>query len=175
MKIAIGTTNEAKVSAVRKIIGGVWPTAEFFSVETQSGVAAMPLTDEEGIAGAINRAKNALQKIDSDYSVGLEGSVHENKYGMFLGGWVVILNKDNSKIGIGNSGEILLPEWIRKKLNAGEELGPIIKELMKDEQDRIRQTSGTNGILTKGLYTREMEFEHAVRTAMAIFVSPEHY
>jgi inosine/xanthosine triphosphatase len=174
MKIAIGTMNGAKNKAVREIIESVWPNAEFISVETNSGISAQPLNDEEAIKGAINRAKQALSQTEADYGIGLEGTVHTNRYGMFLHGWVAIIDKEHN-IGLGQSASIQLPKTIEHRINSGEELGPIIQELMKDDKDTIRHNEGTNGILTNGLYTRVKEFEDATRCALAKFVNKEWY
>jgi inosine/xanthosine triphosphatase len=104
----------------------------------------------------------------------MEGNVHSNSHGMFLGDWVAIIDK-NGKIGLGQSASIELPKHIEEKINSGEELGPIIQELMKDDKDTIRHNEGTNGILTNGLYTRVKEFEDATRCALARFVNPDWY
>jgi len=174
MIIAIGTLNNAKIRAVKEIILEVWKNAEFFPVETQSGVSKQPKTDEEGITGAINRAKQAMKMLDADYGIGLEGSVEENSFGMFLGGWVAIVDK-NGKSGIGSSGKVLLPKQIREKIRQGKELGPIMQEMLNDKNNEIRQTTGTNGVLTNNLYNRIKEFRDATRCALAMFVSPEFY
>jgi len=180
MKIAIGTLNKAKNNAVEEIVRGIWSDAEFYSIETDSGIRAQPLTDEEAIKGAINRAKQAMIKVrssysvDADYAVGLEGTVHSNRYGMFLHGWVAIIDKEHN-IGLGQSGSIQLPKGIESRINSGEELGPIMQELMKDDKNTIRHNEGTNGILTNGLYTRVKEFKDATRCALAKFVSSEWY
>jgi len=175
MKIAIGTMNKAKNAAVQNIIKLVWNDADFYPIETDSGISSQPLSDEESIKGAINRAKQALIKTNADYGIGLEGGVRTiHNYGMFLHGWVAIIDK-NGTIGLGQSASIELPKHIEERINNGEELGPIIQELMKDDKDTIRHNEGTNGILTNGLYTRVKEFEDATRCALARFVNPEWY
>ena len=174
MKIAIGTLNKAKNAAVQNVVNSVWSDAEFISIETDSGISSQPLDDEETIKGAINRAKHALSKTDAEYGIGLEGGVHSTKHGMFLHGWVAIIDK-NHNIGLGQSASIQLPKKIEERILNGEELGPIIQELMKDDKDTIRHNEGTNGILTNGLYTRVKEFEDATRCALAKFVSKDWY
>lgn len=180
MKIAVGTLNDAKNNAVENIVKSIWKDAEFYRVETDSGIRKQPLNNEEAIRGAINRAKEAMIKVNSqynmtvDYSIGLEGTVDSNKYGMFLHGWVAIVDKSHN-IGLGQSGSIQLPRNIESRIKTGEELGPIMQELMRDDSNRIRQNEGTNGILTDGLYTRVKEFEDATRCALARFVNPYWY
>lgn len=176
MRIAIGTLNKAKTEAVKNIIEKVWPGSQYFSVQTDSKIRAQPLSDEEGIEGAINRANQALEKfsLEVDYGIGLEGTVDTNKYGMFLSGWVAIINK-KGEVGIGCSGKVLMPEYLKQKLDQGNELGPIVQNLLNDPENKIRHSSGTNGLLTNNLYTRVREFEDATLCALGKFVAPKIY
>ncbi len=175
MKIAIGTLNKAKNEAVQKVISKIWPEAEYFPTKTNSRIREQPLTDEEGIEGAINRAKHALELIpQTDYGIGLEGTVDTNKYGMFLSGWVAIVNREG-EIGMGCSGKVLMPKYLEIQLNEGKELGPLVQEMLKDTNNEIRHSTGTNGLLTNNLYTRIDEFETATLCALAKFVSSEIY
>ena len=47
MKVAVGSTNPVKITAVSQIFRRVWPDAEVMSVSVPSGVTEMPMTDEE--------------------------------------------------------------------------------------------------------------------------------
>lgn len=173
MRVAIGTKNNAKIEGVKRAFNLVYKNVEFLSFETDSKIRAQPLNDDEAILGAKNRATQAIKLCDNvDFGVGLEGTVDENEFGMFLCGWVVIIDKNN-EIGIGSSPKILLPDWIAKKLRNGEELGPIIQEFMKDNS--IRQNLGTCGVLTNGLYSRIDEFNHATQNALSKFIGEKYY
>lgn len=174
MKIAIGTENKAKIQAVENIIKEVWKDVEFSYHQTNSLVKDQPLSDEEAIQGAINRAKQAISKGEADYGVGLEGTININHYGMFLHGWVAILDKEGN-VGLGQSASVHLPKIIEQRINKGEELGLIMQELMNDEKNAIRQNEGTNGVLTNGLYTRVKEFEDATRCALSRFINAKWY
>lgn len=175
MKIVIGSMNKAKNEAVRNIFDKVFGANEYLSVETNSLVSNQPLSSEEAIDGAINRARDALSKAtDFDFGVGLEGTVDSNKHGMFLLGWVAIVDK-NGKISVGSSGAVLLPDYMRKKVESGEELGPVIQELMNDSNNEIRHSQGACGLLTNGMYSRVHEFEDAVICALSKFIKPEFY
>ena len=175
IKVAIGSLNKAKNTAVRNILSEIWENIEFFSTETESGISSQPKSGEEAIEGAINRAKEALTKInDADYGIGLEGTVETNKFGMFLYGWVAIIDKIG-KIGIGSSGKVLVPEWMKLKIDSGEEMGPIMQEILMDSSNTVRHSEGTCGILTNGMYTRVHEFEDAISCALSIFVAKNYY
>jgi len=175
MKIIIGTENKAKIQAIKEVFNLVWTDLEIIGEKFSSDVSDQPLTEEEGIKGAINRAKNAkIKYAEADFYIGMEGYVDTNEYGMFLAGIVAIIDK-NGNIGIGSSAKMQLPEFIQKKIEAGQELGPIIKELMNDTTGDIRHFDGTNGILSKGLYNRVDEFKDATKCALVKFLSPEFF
>jgi len=175
MRVIISTTNQAKIKAVEEVFNDVWKDVEFFGCKSDSGISQQPLSEEEGIDGALNRAKGACRHdANAEFWIGLEGYVDSNEYGMFLAGAVVIISKDG-RVGYGTSAKVLLPDDIKKEIEAGAELGPLIKKLMNDVNGEIRHSSGTNGVLTKGLYTRVDEFKDAVKCALARFVSPEFY
>ncbi len=175
MKIIITTENKAKIQGVTEILNRVWNDLEIISEKFPSDISEQPLSEVEGITGALNRAKNAQTKYpEADYCIGIEGFVDTNEHGMFLGGTVVILNAAG-EYGIGTSAKALMPNFLREKVAAGAELGPLVKELMNDTDGTIRQTAGTLGILSKGLYDRVAEFEDATKCALAKFLSPEFY
>jgi inosine/xanthosine triphosphatase len=175
MKIIICTENTAKVKAVKEVLEKVWTDFTLVTEKFSSDITEQPLSEEEGVKGAINRANNARLKYpEVDYFIGMEGYVDTNNYGMFLAGIVVIIN-NAGEMGIGSSAKMPLPVFIQKKIEAGFELGPVIKELMNDTENNIRQYDGTNGLLSKGLYNRVDEFKDATKCALAPFQSPEFY
>lgn len=178
IKIAVGSQNQAKNLAVKTAFERAFPEAEFElqGFEVDSGISEQPTTDEESIQGAINRAENALAKFaTAHYGVGLEGNTVTIAGRMYLHGWVAIVQRDNSEAGIGHSSGIELPSSLASGVNAGAELGPLLQAKLNDEDNKIRHSLGTNGILSGGLYTREQEFIDATTVALARFVNPKLY
>ncbi len=171
MKIAIGTKNKLKIDAVKKILVLVWKNFEIVPCEVSSGVSETPHSDSEAIKGAMNRAQNALKLTNADVGIGAEGNVTSNEYGMFVLGWVAIIDK-NGKHGIGSSGGVLIPKTLRKYVEEGMGLAEATNKVTSASQEKIRLENGTNGILSNGLYDRAHEFEDATRCALAAFVSP---
>jgi inosine/xanthosine triphosphatase len=172
MKIAVGSTNPVKVAAVQTTIERAWPGAEVVAVSVVSGVTAMPMSDAECIEGARNRATAARQQGMADLGVGLEGGVHLDVMGLMLVGWVVV-NDGSGREGIGASGRLPLPLAIARRVTAGEELGPLMDELLGVAN--VKQKGGAVGALTAGLVQREEAFAMAVAYALAPFVSPQFY
>jgi len=175
MKIVVSTTNKAKLKAVEDVLTQVWSEVEIIGKQYPSDISDQPMSEKEGIDGALNRARNTQQdNPGADIWIGMEGYVDSNEHSMFLAGAVAIINK-GGQTGIGISAKMQLPDSIRKELESGVELGPLVQVLMKDNKGEIRHGSGTNGVLTKGLYGRVDEFKDATKCALAKFISPELY
>lgn len=178
LRIAIGSLNQAKNTAVATAFGKAFhgSTIETRGFDVASGVVAQPTTDEESIQGAINRAQAALAEFPlADYGVGLEGNTVTIANKMFLHGWVAIVQRQNSQIGIGHSSGIELPPSIKEGIESGEELGPLLQHMLNDTDNTVRHSLGTNGVLSGGLYTREQEFIDATTVALARFIKPSLY
>jgi inosine/xanthosine triphosphatase len=175
MKVIITTTNKAKKQALQDVFSPIWTISEYISEKFDSQVSEQPMSEQEGIQGAQNRVhKGRTQYPDADFVIGMEGFVDQTKHGMFLGGCVIIQDKNKTE-GIGISAKIQLPSWIGTALKNGEELGPLIQKYKQDNDDKIRHQEGTNGILTNGLYTRVDEFKDATKCAVAKFQNPHLY
>ncbi len=172
MKIAVGSTNPVKITAVSQMFLNVWPAAEIVPVAVTSGVSEMPMTDAETRLGAQNRAIAAQEALDADFGVGLEGGVHPEPFGLTLQGWVVIVAR-NGRIGIGGCPRLQLPTHIAQRVLAGEELGPVMDDLL--EEHNVKQKGGAVGALTDHLVMRGDAFAIAVAYALAPFVKPDLY
>lgn len=88
MLVVVGSTNPVKVKAVENMFREWRLHAEIRGMEIDSGVGDQPMSDEETIQGAINRANGALQSDpQAVYGVGIEGGVTETPQGLFLCNW----------------------------------------------------------------------------------------
>jgi inosine/xanthosine triphosphatase len=172
MTIAIGSTNPAKVTAVRQAVLAVWPEAQLCPVAVDSGVGAMPMSDEEGVRGALQRARAAREITQADLGIGLEGAAQDLPRGMVLTNWVAIVAQDG-RTSVTSGGRLPLPEVIARELRAGGELGPIIDRYTG--RANTKQHEGAAGFLTSGLIPRDQAFQIAVAFALAPFLHPELY
>lgn len=79
VRIAVGTKNPCKISAVRDGFASIFPpsTHQLTIVPTNvpSGVPDQPFGDAETKMGAMNRARAAYASGDFDFGVGLEGGI----------------------------------------------------------------------------------------------------
>ena len=172
MVIAVGSINPVKKTAVSTVIQRIWPKAAIEAIAVPSHVSDMPMSDKETIRGATNRAIAARVQLKADLGIGLEGGVHQSDVGLMLQGWVVIVD-ENSRQGVGGTARLPLPASISQRVLAGEELGPIMDELLGETN--VKQRGGAVGALTAGLVLRQETFAIAVAYALAPFVSPQFY
>lgn len=170
--IAVGSTNPVKVAAVRQTAVRLWPQVKVTAVAVPSGVGEMPLSDAESLRGARNRAAAAQRRLDADLGVGLEGGVSEGDHGLMLHGWAAVVD-GNGREGIGCAGRLPLPAAIAARVRRGEELGPVMDEILNEDQ--VSRKGGAIGALTAGLVSRRDAFAHAVAYALAPFVAAHLY
>lgn len=159
MKIAIGTTNKAKLSAVENVVKQYFKDIEFQSINVDSEVSAQPFSNEETREGAINRAKNTLKETTAEWGFGLEGGVEEIEGILYCVNWGAVALQSGAVYSAAGAA-FMLPEEIAEKLRAGFELGPVMDEYTNTKN--IRQHSGAIGIFTNGLVNRQQMFEHIV-------------
>ncbi|MCD6478608.1 MAG: inosine/xanthosine triphosphatase [Candidatus Diapherotrites archaeon] len=172
MLIAVGTTNPVKIEAVRSAVQKLWRDAEVKGISVDSGVSLQPKGNEEAIRGAINRAKEALNRLNADLAFGLEGTVVEINQRMFLCGWVAAVDRAGN-IGLACTAKVELPKRVAEEIRKGGELGPIMDKIIGENDTKKKQ--GAVGILTNNLVTRKEAFEQAVLLALARFITPQHY
>lgn len=170
--IAIGSTNRAKVRAVTEAIAQVWPDARLMPVTVPSGVSEMPGSDKEGVQGALQRARAAIELLDADLGIGLEGAVDDAPRGMYVTNWVAIVDREGREI-VACGGRLPLPECIAAEIREGAELGPVIDRYTGHTDSS--QYSGAAGYLTRGIVPRHMAFKVAVAFALAPYLHPDLY
>lgn len=172
LKIAIGSTNPAKIAAVRQVVAQIWPDCQLLPCDVPTGVSAMPLSDAECIAGARNRAAAARRQMQAELGIGLEGGVHSEAVGLVLTAWAVIVDSSGQE-GVGSSGRLPLPPFIAAQIHQGAELGPVMDELLGETN--VKQKDGAVGALTNGLINRRDALAMAVAYALAPFITPHFY
>ncbi|WP_435098170.1 inosine/xanthosine triphosphatase [Halarchaeum sp. P4] len=166
MRVAVGSGNPVKRAATERVLGdGHTVVAE----SVPSGVSEQPWGEAETVEGAANRARRALAAGDYDLGVGLEGGVARVEHidGLFLTMWAAVT--DGERVEYGAGPRLRLPESVARRVDAGEELGPV----MDDEYDmeNVAENEGAAGVLTAGAMDRTSALEHAVAGALGPFVA----
>ena len=185
--IAVGSTRKPKLAAVREALDGIadlLPSAtdiEIVGVQVESGVNHTPLSCEESMRGARQRA-DALYKIAQqegkqwNYFVGMEGgldSVLENgERRVFLESWAYV--SDGTRGHFGRSGAIELPAELAEQVFVrGTELSVAIDQFAGEAG--IRDAQGAWGILSANKITRQEAFRVALIAAFAPFFNRQIY
>lgn len=174
MKLAVGSANPVKVACVTEAVLEVWPDAITVGTKADSLVSVQPVTDQETMTGAFNRAKHSLAAIeDATHGVGVEGGVLDTDEGMWAYAWVVIVDR-HGRVGRGQSGRFLLPEAVADLMRTeGLELGEADDKFFN--RSNSKHQDGAIGILTHGLIDRKALYKPAVIFALIPFIRPEFY
>jgi non-canonical (house-cleaning) NTP pyrophosphatase len=204
--VAVGSTRRPKVNAVAEALASIrnqlegFPSFEVVGVEVASGVRHTPLTREDLMAGARQRAESVARAARAQnepwkYFVGLEGGLDvipgldaipsldlvpeldvvreaEQRW-VFLQSWAYVAD-GSGRGAYGQSGSVLVPEVLAKiVVDAGVELSEAIDAFA--DGHNIRDAEGAWGILTRNLITRQESFRVAVINAFAPFFNREIY
>jgi inosine/xanthosine triphosphatase len=172
MKVAVGSRNPVKISATRSAFKKLWPDSKWnvVGVDVSSGVADQPMSDNESIKGASNRAKRAMKNENADYGVGMEGGLQKIGKNWFDCGWMVVVDR-KGRMGIGSTVRIETPKKLIKLIKQGKELGEANDLYFKEENSK--QGQGHFGLMTKGLITRTHGYSEGLIMALTRFVHPD--
>lgn len=187
MKIALGSERAAKIEALRSslirisTVDEAWRDALIVARSVETGVPVMPLTEEQLMRGARNRAEavRALllkEATSAELYVGLEGGFHsveiDGQWHTFLCGWAYATDGERESFGAAPS--ISVPSHIAQRVIDGRrELSEVIDEVAGEQDVRSRQ--GAWGVLSNDLLTRSRSFEAALVAAFAPFYNARLY
>lgn len=172
MLVALGSTSDSKLRTVHAVYARVDPSAQIVVVPVDSLVSAQPTSEDETIRGALHRARESRARRDADYGIGIEGGVHKDRWGVWICAWVAVVDREG-RTGLGCGLRLQLPEWMAERALAGEEVGSMVDALLGREE--AHEALGVVGVLTRGLVDRQAALEQALISALAPFLSPEHY
>jgi inosine/xanthosine triphosphatase len=170
-KIVIASNNPVKIEATRQGFEAMFPD-EVFQIEAlpaASGVSDQPMSSQETMLGATNRARGAKQKQPkADFWVGIEGGVEAQGDDLAAFAWIVILSANSD--GKSRTGTFILPPQVAKLIRQGKELGEADDIVF--HQSNSKQANGAIGILTGDIIDRTALYKHAVILALVPFKNP---
>ena len=169
---AVGSTNPAKLEAVHRALARLAPGCSVEGVPVASGVGDQPFGDAETRAGAMLRARAALERTEADVAFGLEGGVIFEGDLPWLVSWVAVVTRDG-RTGEASGLRMPLPPAATARLRAGVELGTIIDDLFSVTASK--QHAGAIGLLTEGSVSRTDAFADLVAMACAPLLRPDLY
>ena len=185
--IAVGSARKPKLAAVREAVDGMLDllpagtSIEIVGAEVASGVNHTPLSREETMRGARQRAE-ALKMIAREegkpwnYFVGLEGGLdsvmEDGQRRVFLESWAYV--SDGTRGHFGRSGAVELPEALAEEVFVkGTELSIAIDQ--SAGQAGIRDAQGAWGVLSANRITRQEAFRVALIAAFVPFFNLHAY
>jgi inosine/xanthosine triphosphatase len=177
MKVVVGSKNPNKVNAVLNILktSDCFPDLEIASDAMPSGVREQPLSLEETIEGAMNRAKGAFH--DCDYSVGIESGlmlVPHTKSGYM--NIIVCALYDGSAFHLGTSNAFEFPpKVVECAIKEEIMIDEAFHKLGLTEDPRIGYSRGISHVITRGRSDRQENVEQAVRMALIHIENKEWY
>ena len=174
MHIVVGSKNPVKLQATLKAFEKAFPGSPVTvsGCHAESGVSDQPMSDEETLQGAKNRALHCRQATpDADFWVGLEGGCQAEGTQLEAFAWMAVLS--NTQQGQARTAAFHLPPAVADLINQGYELGDADDQVFG--QKNSKQHSGAVGILTRDVIDREAYYEHAMVLALIPFMHPEYY
>lgn len=185
--IAVGSTRKPKLGAAREALASLGPLLapqkqiEVVGVEVESGVSHTPVSREELMQGARQRAE-VVRKLAKQFGepwqffVGLEGGLDVIQEGgrrrVFLESWAYV--SDGHSGFFGRSGSIEVAEAVAEEVvDRGVELSLAIDRFAGEVG--IRDAQGAWGVLSGNLISRQDSFRIAVIAAFAPFYNARVY
>ncbi len=172
--IAVASQNPVKIEAALNGFRRMFPgeTFEAAPVVVPSGVGSQPLSSDETLRGALNRARNAARELPAaDFWVGIEGGVDSHGEALTAFAWVVVL--DQNRAGKGCTGTFFLPPQVASLVREGNELGEADDIVFN--RSNSKQDNGAVGILTGNVIDRAAFYEQAVILALIPFKNETLY
>jgi inosine/xanthosine triphosphatase len=172
MVIAVGSKNPTKLEAVQLAFSEIWPDKEWDvqGVEVGSGIADQPMSDEEAVQGATNRAQRAREAIRADYGVGLEGGLQEVAGQYYDCGWAVVVDAQG-RTGSGTSIRMIIPPRVMQLIRDGKELG-IATDIVFGKTNS-KHAEGYFGAMTNNRITRARGYKDGVIAALVRFIQKD--
>ena len=171
MKLIIGTKNQVKIEAVEEVIQDypLFAGMQIDALAVASEISEQPMSLEEIIAGAKNRAKNAFTTSDGcTYSFGIESGLFKaagTQTGFLEACICCIYNGTNNYIGLSCGFEI--PQQILNLvLEENLDLSQACHRSGITDNPKLGAAEGLIGVLSKGRLNRKEYTKQCVTTAL---------
>lgn len=173
-RIIIASKNPIKINATKLGFQKVYSNIDFEceGVSVPSDVSDQPMTNQETLQGAINRATHAKNGFpNAAFWVGIEGGIEKVGEEMMAFAWIVIVSTEAT--GKARTGTFFLPPKVVELINQGKELGEADDIVFGHSNSK--QKNGAVGILTGNLIDRTQFYVEAMVLALIPFLNKEIY
>lgn len=173
LKVAVGSTNKVKIDAVRNIFMQAFGLVEILSVEPGHAIEKQPM-EERVVEGAIERAKNAIAKTESDFGVGVEAGLFYNKLlKKHLDIQYCAIIDASGRLTVGHGPGFEYPPEVMKVVLEGGTVGDTMSKMTGIEN--IGHKEGSVGYLSDGMIDRTSLTEISVLMALIPRIRSELY
>jgi inosine/xanthosine triphosphatase len=157
--VVVASHNPVKSQAAMAGFRAVFQDDDIHLIEvsTDSGVNPQP--------------KGAVETLQADFWVGIEGGVNDQDGEMSAFAWVSILG--GRQVGKGRTATFYLPPAVAELVRSGMELGQADDIVFQRENSK--RENGAIGLLSGNAITRAMLYEQAVVMALLPFRNPGLY
>lgn len=164
LRVVVGSSNEAKIAAVREAFALAAGSVLVNMVEVKDA-PQQPLSDHDTLRGAEHRAQTArLAQPAADYWVGIEGGIERVAGELMVMAWVVILSPN--RVGRSRSAAYQLPKSAAVAVTSGRSLGEVSAKAEGPDWRR----RGLVASLSDGLITRSSFYVQPVILAFLPFM-----
>lgn len=164
-RVAVGSTNPAKLEAVRRAFDELHRgDFELHPLETDGG-ADQPWGEGATRLGAIERARQALAAEDADWGIGQEGGMVRDDGGILVTSWIAACHADGG-LGLARAASFYLPGEITELVLRGHELADAWQHARGLQE--VGRNGGTVGLLTAGHIDRARLYSEAVVLAVCL-------
>lgn len=169
MKIALGTTSRGKKRFLEKALNKKYNDSTVIPVKVDSGVSEQPLSQDETIKGATNRAIESYKSVKGvRLSFGMEGGMHEVNGHYYYFTAVCLFDGENTYYGLSDS--IPLPKKVSDQVNKGGYVGYTIRNYLKKHSKDKKFYN-----LIKPIIDRDHFFNKAITNVLDIYDNKKHF
>ncbi|NOQ55881.1 MAG: inosine/xanthosine triphosphatase [Nanohaloarchaea archaeon] len=177
MILNIGSKNIVKIEALKETINDYkfLSDAKIITKDINSDVSEQPMTIDETVDGAINRAKASYG--DCDYSIGIESGfmkVKNAKTGYMEVTVCAIHDGTDTSLGFSSCFECP-PKVMKNILDKDQDLTQACNSVGLTADPKLGQAQGMIGILTKGRVKRKDYTKQAITMALIQLDNRELY
>ncbi len=170
VRIGAGTTNLAKLEAIRVAATDLFGEVAIESLDVDPLVPLQPWGDDQTALGAVSRARGAINKFGSDYGIGIESGLVDGPAGrVFVVSWAAAVDRSGNA-GYGASERFSVPAGLEPALRQGAELGPLLDDLLG--RPGLASHEGAVSVFTLGRRNRAEILSIAVLHALVALLEP---
>lgn len=172
--VAVGSTNVDKINATQNALAklnadiGYERVFTVLGCEVKSGVRDQPISADEALQGAKNRAKAAMLNTEKCFvGVGIEGGLQIVDGVWFNQAWVVIYDDRGFEpsFSFASSNGVPIPADLMDKIRAGVELSYAVDQLYNKQG--TKNAGGWHSVFTRGHMPLQASIEDAILMAFA--------